>query len=130
MSEAKKKKKSARKRQSVLQGCAYVNASYNNTLVSITDENGDLLAASSAGANGFKGAKKSTPYAASVTAAKAVEKAKVYGLEKVYVYVKGIGSGREQAIRGLQANGLNVIGIRDVTPVPHNGCRSKKPRRV
>ncbi len=124
------KKTTAKRRRIVQVGNVYVHASYNNTIVTITEENGDTLSWSSSGSNGFKGARKSTPYAAQVSAEKAVEKAKVFGLEKVNVFVKGVGSGREQAIRGLVASGLELISITDVTPVPHNGCRQKKARRV
>jgi small subunit ribosomal protein S11 len=126
----KKEKKTKSKRKSVLTGCAYIQASYNNTIISLTEPNGDVISWASAGASGFKGTRKSTPYAAQVAAEKAVEKAKVFGLQKVHVYVKGVGSGREQSIRGLVASGLDIISINDVTPIPHNGCRKKKARRV
>lgn len=109
---------------------AYIQASYNNTIVTITEPAGDTIAWSSAGSSGFKGSRKSTPYAAQVAAENAVEKAKAAGIEKVAVYVKGVGPGREQAIRGLNASGLQIMTITDVTPVPHNGCRQKKMRRV
>jgi len=98
--------------------------------VTITDEAGDVLAWSSAGASGFKGSKKSTPYAAQVAAENAVEKVKIYGLEKVDVFVKGVGTGREQSIRALVANGLDIESISDQTPVAHNGCRRPRPRKV
>ncbi len=111
-------------------GRAYIQATYNNTIVSITDQIGNVLSFSSAGLNGFKGPKKATPFAASIIVKDAVEKAKVYGLKDVVVYVKGVGMGRESAIRGLNANGLNVVSIKDVTPIPHNGCRKPGPRRV
>jgi small subunit ribosomal protein S11 len=123
-------KKTKSKRRSVLTGNAYINASYNNTIITLTEPNGDAISWASAGASGFKGTRKSTPYAAQVAAEKAVEKAKVFGLQKVHVFVKGVGSGREQSIRGLVASGLDVISINDVTPMPHNGCRKKKARRV
>jgi len=122
-----KKKKAVR---SVPVGCAYIQATYNNTIVSITDQLGNVLSFSSAGLNGFKGPKKATPFAASTIVKDAVEKAKPYGLKDVVVYVKGVGLGREAAVRGLNANGLNVISIKDVTPIPHNGCRKPGPRRV
>ncbi len=128
--EVKAVKKSKTKRRNVQMGNAYVQASYNNTIVTLTDQNGGVLAWSSSGASGFKGARKSTPYAAQVSAENAVEKAKVYGLERVHVYIKGVGSGREQAVRGLVSSGLDIISINDVTPIPHNGCRKKKGRRV
>ncbi|MFZ5365334.1 MAG: 30S ribosomal protein S11 [Patescibacteria group bacterium] len=111
-------------------GRAYVKATYNNTIVTLTDQNGNVLSWSSAGLNGFKGPKKSTPFAASIIAKDAVEKSKVYGLRDVHVFVQGVGLGREAAVRGLNASGLNVLSIKDVTPIPHNGCRRKKPRRV
>jgi len=125
-----KEKKTKSKRKSVLVGCAYIQASYNNTIITLTEPNGDVISWATAGASGFKGTRKSTPYAAQVAAEKAVEKARVYGLQKVHVYVKGVGSGREQSIRGLVASGLDLISINDVTPIPHNGCRKKKARRV
>ncbi len=108
---------------------AYIQASYNNTIVTITEPSGDTLAWASAGASGFKGSRKSTPYAAQVAAENAVEKAKASGIEKVNVFVKGVGPGREQAVRGLNASGLQILEITDVTPIPHNGCRPKKIRR-
>lgn len=132
MADPKKKapvKKKA-KRRLVPEGRAHVQASYNNTIITLTEPNGDVLSWSSSGANGFKGARKSTPYAAQVSAENAAEKAKVYGLERVHVYVKGVGTGREQAIRGLVAAGLDLLTITDLTPIPHNGCRKKKLRRV
>lgn len=118
------------KRRIVTEGRAYIQASFNNTIISITDEKGELLAWSSAGSNGFKGPKKATPYAAQTSAEKAVEKAKAYGVEKVHVFIKGAGNGREQAMRGLQTGGLNIDSITDVTAIPHNGCRQRKSRRV
>ncbi len=132
MAEAKKKKAPARKakRRIVPIGNAHIQASYNNTIVTLTEENGDVLAWSSSGSNGFKGARKATPYAAQVAAENAAEKAKPYGLEKIHVFVKGVGTGREQAIRGLTSAGLDLISITDITPIPHNGCRRKKQRRV
>lgn len=130
MADKKTTKKAKAKRRHVPLGNAYVNASYNNTIITLTEPNGDVLAWGSSGASGFKGARKATPYAAQVSAENAAEKAKVYGLEEVHVFVKGVGSGREQAIRGLSAKGLNILTISDVTPIPHNGCRKKKQRRV
>ncbi|PIS05047.1 MAG: 30S ribosomal protein S11 [Candidatus Buchananbacteria bacterium CG10_big_fil_rev_8_21_14_0_10_42_9] len=122
-----KKKKVAK---NVPTGRAYVQASYNNTLITFTDNSGDAIAASSAGQCGFKGPKKSTPYAAGVIVKNACEKAKAKGLKEVFVFVKGVGSGREAAIRAINANGINISGIKDITPIPHNGPRAKKPRRV
>ena len=111
-------------------GKVYITATFNNTLVTITDQSGNVIAWGSAGASGFKGARKATPYAAQVSAENAAEKASAYGLERVHVYVKGVGTGREQAIRGLVTSGINIISINDITPIPHNGCRQKKNRRV
>jgi small subunit ribosomal protein S11 len=129
-SDKKADKKAKSKRRSVIAGNAYINASYNNTIITLTEPNGETISWASAGASGFKGTRKSTPYAAQVAAEKAVEKAKVFGLQKVHVFVKGVGTGREQSIRGLVASGLDIISINDVTPIPHNGCRKKKQRRV
>lgn len=124
-------KKSPKKvRKSVPEANVYVTASYNNTLMSLTDLEGNVLAQTSSGASGFKGSRKSTPYAATVTAEKLMEKAVPYGVEKVQVFIKGVGTGREQAVRGLQAAGLELKAIFDTTPKPHNGCRKKKARRV
>jgi len=122
-----KKKKIIRQ---IAHGRAYIQATYNNTIVTLTDLNGNVLAASSAGQNNFKGPKKSTPYAASVIVKNAVDKAKAYGLKNVNVFVKGVGTGREAAIRALNTHGLNILSIKDVTPIPHNGCRQRKPRKV
>lgn len=125
----KRGKKNVAMRQ-VASGRAYVKSTYNNTLVTLTDQSGNVLSWSSAGQCGFKGPKKSTPYAATIIVKNVCEKAKKYGLKEVMVYVRGIGGGREAAVRALNANGLAVSGIKDVTPIPHNGCRPKKPRRV
>lgn len=125
-SKAKKKVK----RRLIQEGNAYIQASYNNTMVTITDTKGEVVAWSSAGASGFKGAKKATPYAAQVAAENAVTKAKVFGVERVHVFIKGVGTGREQAIRGLQAAGVNIESLTDLTPIAHNGCRPRKGRRV
>lgn len=123
-----KKKKS--KKKHVTRGRVYVQASYNNTIVSFTDQNGNVIAQASAGRCGFKGPKKSTPYAAGVVVKTAAEKVRETGLKDVDVFITGIGSGREGAIRGINAQGFNMLSIEDRTPVPHNGCRPKKPRRV
>ncbi len=109
---------------------AYITATYNNTIISIAEPNGNVLGWASAGVCGFKGTRKSTPYAATVTAEKVVEKVAPYGVQKLKVFVSGVGTGREQAIRGLHAAGLEIEAIYDKTPVPHNGCRKKKARRV
>jgi small subunit ribosomal protein S11 len=125
------KKKKKRVVKSVKSGRAYISATYNNTILSITDNQGDVISWASAGMAGFKGAKKATPYAAQIITKIAVQKAKEeFGLEEVRVFVSGVGTGREAAIRALNANGLNISSIKDTTPVPHNGCRPKKPRRV
>lgn len=128
--KGKKKKKKKKEIKRTSNGRAYIQATYNNTIVAITDQNGNTLAIGSSGQLGFKGPKKSTPFAASVVIRDVVNKVKEYGLQYVAVYVKGVGSGRESAIRALNANGLNILSIKDITPIPHNGCRKKKPRRV
>jgi len=122
--------KAKKGRQMVPEGHVYVTASYNNTLMSFTDLEGHVLAQSSAGGCGFKGSRKATPYAATVTAEKLIEKATPYGIKEVQVFITGVGTGREQAVRGLQAAGLEIKAIFDTTPMPHNGCRKKKARRV
>lgn len=114
----------------VVSGSIYVQSSFNNTIISITDDKGNLIAWSSAGAIGFKGAKKSTPYAASLAATAAIEKARARGLSKVRVFVTGVGSGRESAVRAITNTDMQVSSIKDTTPIAHNGCRAKKPRRV
>lgn len=111
-------------------GAVHIKATYNNTLVTFTDVNGNVLAWSTAGVAGFKGPKKSTPYAASIIVKDAADKVKAYGLTDISVFVRGVGSGREGALRALNAMGFNVLSIKDVTPIPHNGCRPKKVRRV
>lgn len=124
------KKKTSKKRRNVTHGRVNIYAGYNNTIVTITDATGNAIAWSSAGASGFKGTKKSTPYAAQVASENATNKAKVFGLIKVDVFINGVGNGREQALRGLIASGLEVLSITDVTPIPHNGCRKRRVRRV
>lgn len=130
MADKVAKKTTKKVRKSVPEAKVYVTASYNNTLMSLTDLEGNVLVQASSGASGFKGSRKSTPYAATVTAEKLMEKAAPYGVEKVQVFIKGVGTGREQAVRGLQAAGLELMAIFDTTPKPHNGCRKKKARRV
>lgn len=131
---AEKTKKAPRlrrkERKSVPQGHAHIQATFNNTVVTITDPNGNVLSWSTAGASGFKGSRKSTPFAAGVAAETAARRAMEHGLRRVEVYVRGPGSGREAAIRALAAAGLQVTTIVDVTPIPHNGCRAPKRRRV
>jgi small subunit ribosomal protein S11 len=119
-----------RDRKNIPRGKAYIQATFNNTIVTLTDPNGNVIAWSSAGANGFKGSRKSTPFAAQMTAEAAARRAQEHGLRQVDVYVKGPGSGREMAVRSLQTSGVQVISITDTTPVPHNGCRPPKRRRV
>ena len=119
-----------RERKNVTVGVAHIKSSFNNTIVSIADPEGNVLAWASAGNVGFKGSRKSTPFAAQVTADAAARKGLEQGLQKVEVFVKGPGSGRETAIRSLQAAGLDVTGVKDVTPQAHNGCRPRKRRRV
>jgi len=122
--------KQSKKKEPVKTGHIFVQSTFNNTIISVTDAQGGVISWSSAGAQGFKGARKSTPYAAQVAMKSAVEKAKTRGLESVDVFVSGVGSGREQAVRWLGNSGLTVTHIQDVTPLPHNGTRPKKPRRV
>lgn len=119
-----------RERKNISAGVARINSTFNNTFVTITDNQGNTISWSTCGANGFKGSRKSTPYAAQVTAEAAAKKAQEHGMKTVSVEVKGPGSGRESALRALQAAGFQVTSIRDVTPVPHNGCRPPKRRRV
>ncbi len=127
MAQARKTKKI---RRNVARAIAHVRATFNNTLVTITDFNGDTLCRESAGSMGFKGSRKSTPFAAQRAAESAAAKAKKMGVTEVEVRVKGPGSGREGAITALQGAGLKIISIEDVTPIPHNGCRPRKKRRV
>ncbi len=127
-------KKTVRKkkveRKNIESGQAHIQASFSNTIVTITDQNGNALSWCSAGSLGFKGSRKSTPFAAQMCTEEAVKGALIHGLKNVEVYVKGPGSGRESAIRALQTAGLNVTMIKDITPIPHNGCRPPKRRRV
>ena len=124
------KAKSKKRKRQVSRGRVYITATYNNTLISFADEQGNVLAWSSAGHNGFKGPKKSTPFAAGIIVKNVAERVKEFGLKQVEVFVKGVGSGREAAVRALHANGIEVLSIKDRTPIPHNGCRPKKVRRV
>jgi len=123
-------RKSKRVRRNVARGTVHVRATFNNTLITITDTNGDVICSSSGGSIGFKGSRKSTPFAAQRAARTAAEKARKMGLVEVEVRVNGPGSGRESAIASLQAAGLKILSIEDVTPIPHNGCRPRKKRRV
>lgn len=126
----KKKKKKLQPRLLKGRGQAHIKSSYNNTIVTISDMNGNVICWGTAGKSGFKSAKKSTPYAASVIVKSIIEPAKAAGIKEVDVLVKGVGPAREGAIRALASNGLQIAGIKDVTPVPHNGCRPKGARRV
>jgi small subunit ribosomal protein S11 len=131
MAERKRATKTRRReRKNVPVGHAHIQASFNNTIVTITDPSGAAVAWGSAGLAGFKGSRKSTPYAAALSAEQAARRAMEHGMRQVEVFVKGPGAGREQAIRSLQAAGLEVTAITDVTPIPHNGCRPPKRRRV
>ena len=119
-----------RERKNIISGVAHVSATFNNTMITITDAQGNAIAWSSAGSQGFRGSRKSTPYAAQVAAEDAGKKAMEHGMKILEVEVKGPGSGRESALRALQATGFTITSIRDVTPIPHNGCRPRKRRRV
>ncbi|HLN19134.1 MAG TPA: 30S ribosomal protein S11 [Patescibacteria group bacterium] len=127
---SEKKRKAKKIKKQVLKGRASIKCTYNNTMVSIADPNGQVLAWATSGLLGFKGAKKATPYAATQVVGNVSEKIKKYGLKELEVYVKGVGSGREASIRALANNGFELTLIKDITPIPHNGCRPKKPRRV
>ena len=124
------KRKNRKKKRMWVRGKVYIQATYNNTLISLVDSRGDVVAWSSAGHLGFKGPKKSTPYAASQVVRSLLTKIADVGLKEVDVFVKGVGSGRESAVRAFGAQSVNVLSITDMTPVPHNGCRPRRPRRV
>ena len=126
----KPKKAKRREKKNIPHGQAHIKSTFNNTVVTITDLQGNAISWASAGNVGFKGSRKSTPFAAQLAAEAASKRAQEHGVSKVDVYVKGPGSGRETAIRSLQASGLEILGIMDTTPVPHNGCRPRKRRRV
>ncbi len=130
VTEDVKKKKSKKIKKQILKGRATIKCTYNNTMVSISDLNGNILGWATSGLLGFKGAKKATPYAATQVVGNVSEKVKKFGVKELEVYVKGVGSGREASIRALNNNGFELILIKDRTPIPHNGCRPKKPRRV
>ena len=127
---AKQTKTKRKVRKNVQSGCVHIQSTFNNTIVTITDPNGNALSWSSSGSRGFKGSRKSTPYAAGVAAEDAAKKAMEHGLKSVKVFLTGPGTGREAALRSLQSAGLRITTIRDVTPLPHNGCRPPKRRRV
>jgi small subunit ribosomal protein S11 len=122
--------KKGKERKNVANGVAHIHASFNNTIVTITDTSGNVLTWSSSGNKGFKGSRKSTPFASQLAAEAAAKKAMEHGMKQVEVFVKGPGTGRESAIRAIQAAGLEIVAIKDVTPIPHNGCRPPKRRRV
>src|SRR6266700_7144282 len=126
----KPKSKAKKAKKNIQSGIAHITASFNNTIVTITDVSGNVVAWSSAGVRGFKGSRKSTPFAAQLAAEDAAKKAMDHGMRSISVYVNGPGSGRESALRSLQAAGFKISLIRDVTPIPHNGCRPRKRRRV
>lgn len=130
MAKPRRKTKKKKVRKDIGFGVAYIQSTFNNTIISITDQQGNIVCWSSSGTAGFKGARKGTPFAAQLAAKDIADKAKEYGVRYVDVKVKGPGSGRESAIRALQANGLEIKSIRDITPIPHNGCRQRKRRRV
>ncbi|MFQ6070254.1 MAG: 30S ribosomal protein S11 [Candidatus Aminicenantales bacterium] len=130
MPKAKKKTRKKKVKKEIGFGVAHIQATFNNTLITITDQKGNTVCWSSAGTSGFKGARKGTPFAAQLAAKEAADKAKEFGVRYVDVRVKGPGGGRESAIRALQGAGLEIKSIRDVTPIPHNGCRPRKRRRV
>jgi small subunit ribosomal protein S11 len=130
MPQKKRPRSKKRERKAIVSGKAYIQATFNNTIVTLTDPQGDVIAWASSGSAGFKGSRKGTPYAAQLAAKNAAQKAMEYGLRQIEVYIKGPGSGREAAIRSLQSSGLYITSIRDVTPIPHNGCRPPKRRRV
>lgn len=117
-------------KRSVTTGRVYIQSSFNNTIVTVTDDAGNVVSWASAGSLSFKGTKKSTPYAAQMTSVSAIEKAKSFGLRKVSVFVSGVGAGRESAVRALVNSGIEIENIKDTTPIPHNGCRAKKSRRI
>ncbi|MDD3498149.1 MAG: 30S ribosomal protein S11 [Candidatus Moranbacteria bacterium] len=122
--------KASKSKRSIFKGQAHIQCTYNNTMITVSDMNGAVLGWSSAGLLGFKGAKKSTPYAATRVAADVSEKVKKYNLKELMIFIKGVGGGRESSIRGLAGAGFDISLIKDITPIPHNGCRRRKPRRV
>src|SRR5512136_1613758 len=130
MAKLARKTGKKKEKKNIPEGVVHIQSTFNNTIITITDISGNVVAWSSAGTQGFKGSRKSTPFAAQVAAEDAVKKAKEHGMRRVQVYVKGPGSGRESALRSLQVAGINISLIRDVTPIPHNGCRPPKRRRV
>ena len=130
MAKAVRKTGKKKEKKNISEGVAHIQSTFNNTIITITDMTGNVISWSSSGLQGFKGSRKSTPFAAQMAAEDAVRKAKDQGMRRVQVYIKGPGAGRESALRSLQLAGLTITMIRDVTPVPHNGCRPPKRRRV
>jgi small subunit ribosomal protein S11 len=130
MARDKSPSRKKKERKNILNGIAHIRSTFNNTIVTITDMSGNAISWSSAGSQGFKGSRKSTPFAAQIAAETAGKKAMEHGVQNLEVYVKGPGSGREAALRSLQAAGFNITAIKDITPIPHNGCRPPKRRRV
>jgi len=130
ITDAKMKGKKEAKTRRLEQANIYIQATYNNTIITITDLNGEVVASESAGAVGFKGPKKATPFAASKVVESLMNKVNKSEVKEVNIFVKGVGSGREGAIRAIAANGLDIVSLKDITPIPHNGCRPRKPRRV
>jgi small subunit ribosomal protein S11 len=128
--DAKMKGKKEAKARRLEQANIYIQATYNNTIITITDLNGEVVASESAGAVGFKGPKKATPFAASKVVESLMNKVNKSEIKEINVFVKGVGSGREGAIRAIAANGLDIVSLKDITPIPHNGCRPRKPRRI
>ncbi len=129
MAEVKKPAKKKKQKKNIQEGMAYIKSTFNNTIITFTDNDGNVIASSSAGKIGFKGTRKSTPYAAQMASTAACEEAKNHGLQRVEVFVSGIGSGRESALRSISGSDIYVKSIKDITPVPHNGCRAPKPKR-
>ncbi len=127
---AKKVRTTKKEKKNILSGIVHIQSTFNNTIITITDSAGNVIAWSSSGVQGFKGSRKSTPFAAQLAAENAAKKAMEHGMKEVEVYVKGPGAGRESALRSLQATGFHIVKIKDVTPIPHNGCRPPKRRRV
>lgn len=127
---AKRVKAKKKEKKNILNGIVHIQSTFNNTIVTVTDPRGNIISWSSSGMQGFKGSRKSTPFAAQLAAEDAAKKAMEHGMKNVEVFVKGPGAGRESAVRALQSSGFNVVLIKDVTPIPHNGCRPPKRRRV
>lgn len=130
MGKARVKTGKKKLRRDINEGVVHIQATFNNTIITITDTQGNTLSWSTAGAQGFKGSRKSTPFAAQMAASEACKKAQEQGLKTAFAYIKGPGSGRESALRAINASGIRITGIKDVTPIPHNGCRPPKKRRV